>query len=137
MGFYPGVSKHADAVPLEIKPRTSITGQRFTLQSEQLYDIQIKVVSSDGSPLPWKRIGVAIQSVDRDPLACHIDHGVNEDGSYSFGYIPAGHYTVVSFVQPDFDDEQAGGPPFNWLQDKRDIEVTGHSEVVLKIVPKN
>jgi len=74
MGFYPGVSTHADAVPIEIKAQTSFTAKPLALRNEKLYDIRIRVVTSDGSPLPWERIGVAIQSADRDPLAYHIDH---------------------------------------------------------------
>jgi hypothetical protein len=137
MGFYPGVSTHADAVPIEIKAQASFSAKPFTLRNEKLFDIRIKVVTSDGSPLPWKRIGVAVQSADRDPLAYHEDHGVDEDGSYRFGYIPAGHYTVISFLHPDFDDEQSEGKPFNWTQDRREIDVTGRTQVVLKIAPKD
>ena len=136
MGFYPGVSKHADAVPIEIKGQTAFTVKPFTLRNENLYDIRIKVVTSDGTPLPWKRIGVAVQSAERDPLAYHEEHGVDEDGSYRFGYIPAGHYVVVSYADPDFSEGQPEEQPFNWTQDKREIDVTGHTEVVLKIVPK-
>jgi len=137
MGFYPGVSKHVDAAPIEIKVQTAFTAKPFTLRNEELYDIRIKVVTSDGSPLPWKRIGVAVQSADRDPLAYHIDHGVDEDGSYRFGYIPAGHYVVASYAHPDFSEGQPEEQPFNWTQDKRETDVTGGTEVVLKIAPKN
>jgi hypothetical protein len=137
MGFYPGVSTHANAVPIEIKPQTSLTVKPFALRNEKLYDIRISVVTSDGSRLPWERLGVAIQSADRDPLAYHEDHGVDEDGSYRFGYIPAGHYTVLSYAEPDFSEDKPEEQPFNWTQDKREIDVTGHTEVLLKIVPTN
>jgi hypothetical protein len=124
-------------VPVEIKAQASFRAKPFKLRNEKLFDIRIKVVTSDGSPLPWKRIGVAVRSAERDPLAYKEDHGVDEDGSYRLGYIPAGHYTVISFVQPDFDDEQSEGKPFNWTLDKREIDVTGRTEVVLRIAPKN
>jgi hypothetical protein len=137
MGFYPGVSRHADAVPIEIKAQTSFRTKPFRIRNEKLYDIRIKVVTLDGAPLPWKRIGVAVQSVVGDPLAYHEDHGVDEDGSYRFGYIPAGHYVVVSYTHPDVSDEQPEEQPLNWTQDKREVEVTGRTEVVLRINPKH
>ncbi len=138
MGFYPDGLKHSDAEQIDLKARSTIDAKPLKMHREELFDIKIKVVTSDGSPPPWKRIGVAVQSAERDPLAYNIDHGVDENGSYEFGYIPAGHYTVISFVQPDFDapeSERAG--PINWTQDRREIDVTGDTEVVLKITPKN
>ena len=136
IAFYPGVSTHADALPIEMKAQSTFKAKPLKLRNEKLYDIRIKVVTADGGPLPWKQIGVAVQSADRDPLAYNEDHGVNEDGSYRFGYIPAGHYTVTSFAQSDSDDEQAESQKFKWTQDKREIDVTGRTEVVLKIAPK-
>lgn len=138
MGFYPGVSKHSEAISIEVKAQTTITATPFKLHEESLYDIRIRVVTLDGSSLPWKRIGVAVQSPDRDPLSYHINHGVEEDGSYRFGYIPAGHYTVRSYAQPDFDEDpaRASVQAFDWRQDEREVDVIGNTEVILKIAPK-
>lgn len=137
IGFYPGVSTHADALPIEIKSQTSLNARPFMLHGQTLYDIRVSVVTSDGRPLPWQQIGVAVMSPDRDPLAYQESHGVAEDGSYRFGYIPAGHYTVISYAEPDFSEDQPADQLFNWTHDKREINVNGHTEVVLTIAPKN
>jgi hypothetical protein len=64
------------------------------------------VVTSDGSPLPWKNLGVSIDRNDLVPLSYHENHGVNEDGSYTFGLIPAGQYIVRDFFEPSHDQPQ-------------------------------
>jgi hypothetical protein len=136
MGLYPGVSKHADATPIELKAGSALTLTLFKLEKERLYDVRIKVITSDGSPLPFRQLGVAVKSPDRDPLAYNQHHHVGRDGSYSFGYIPAGRYVVTSYTTPDSDEANPGDHAFNWTNDNREIEVTGPTAVVLKIVPK-
>jgi len=44
---------------------------------------------------------------------------------------------VASYAHPDFSEGQSQEQPFNWTHDKREIDVTGRTEVVLKIAPKN
>jgi hypothetical protein len=131
MGFYPGVPKHSLALPLEVRPGTTSYNLQFSLSKEALFRVRIKAVLYDGSPLPWKKpwehVMVAIDSPDQDPLAYHESHGVNEDGSYTFGYIPAGRYTFATYISPA--DASA------WQPAKEEADITRNTEVVLKLLP--
>jgi hypothetical protein len=133
MGFYPGVMKHSQAVPVEVRAGTTVPDLQFTLFGEALYTVRIKVITADGSPLPWKNpwehLSVAIGSPDRDPLAYHQNHGVNEDGSYTFGLVPAGHYSVISYLHPspqELAGEQVVTDLSRWQPGKQEVEITGN-----------
>lgn len=134
MGYYPGVTKHSEALPIEVKAGANLSDLQFTVQKQSLYTVRFRVVTSDGSPLPWRNLGVAIDSPDRDPLAYHESHGVNEDGSYTLGLIPPGRYFVSSFIEPDFETSQVPAEVSKWRMAKQEADISGDTEVVLKLV---
>ncbi len=135
MGYYPGVIKHSEAVPLEVHGGDNLSGLHFTVQNQSLYTVRFRVVTPDGSPLPWKNIGVAIDSPDRDPLAYHENHGVDEDGSYRLGLIPPGHYVVSSHIEPDFESGQVPAEASKWRMARQEVDISGDTEVVIKLIP--
>jgi len=141
-GFYPGVTSEGEAKPVEVVAGQTLSGMDFRLQREQLYTVRLRVVTSDGSPLPWKNLGVAIDSPDRDPLSYHESHGVNEDGSYVLGLIPAGHYIVRAYFEPSYDQPQDEAiRNFRELTSKRrpgerEVDITGDADVSVQIEPK-
>lgn len=135
MGFYPGVMKHSEALPIEVGPKTKLEDVNFVVRSQPEYSVRFRIVSSDGGAVPWKNLAVAIDSPDRDPLAYHESHGVNEDGSYTLGLIPPGHYAVQTYLQPEFDDNGNPQAVPKWRMAKKDVDISGNTEVVLAISP--
>ena len=138
MGFFPGVWKHSEAVPVEVRPGPATTGLRFSVHLERIFTVSFRIVVQNGDPAPWKNLGIAIDSPDSDPLAYHEHHGVNENGTYALGGIPAGHYTVSTYFQPDFDQGEFKFPADleKWRPAKQEVDISGTTEVVLKLLQK-
>jgi hypothetical protein len=135
MGFYPGVAKHSEAAPIEVKAGATREGLEFGLRKEPIYTVRVQIVTSDGSPLPWENLGISIDSPDQDTLAYHENHGVDEDGSYTLGGIPPGHYVMSSYFEPGLHPEQAGAVAANWQPARREVDIAGNAEVTLRLVP--
>ena len=134
MGFYPGVMKHSDALPIQVVPKTRLDDVNFVMRTQPEYSVRFRIVSSDGAAVPWKNLGVRIDSPDRDALAYHESHGVNENGSYTLGLIPPGHYQVQTCLQPQFGEDDLQFVP-KWGMVKKDVEIRGNTEVDLVISP--
>jgi hypothetical protein len=120
MGFYPGVWKHADATSIEVKAGTTQNGFQFGTRNEAMYTVRFRILPGLGSPVNWRDWGIAVDSPDRDPLSYHISHGVENDGSYTFGGIPAGRYTVSGYSGRMRRTTQV-------------VDIVGPTEVVLKL----
>lgn len=135
MGFYPGVTRHSDALPIQVAAKTRLADVNFIVHAEPEYTVRFRIVSSDGSVVPWKNLGVAIDSPDRDALAYHENHGVNEDGSYTLGLIPPGHYAVQTYLEPELDNGGNPQPVPKWKMAKNDVEINGNTEIILVISP--
>jgi hypothetical protein len=137
MGYYPGVTKPSDATPLEIKPGGNLANVEFSVHRESLYTVRLRIVTSDGSPPPWKNLAVTVDSPERDELALHIDRDVSEDGSCTLNLVPPGHYSASAYIQPTFETGDAPPQVTKWKSDQKEINVMGDMEVVLKLIPAN
>ncbi len=135
MAYFPGVPHSFDAKIIDIAAGANISGIQFTVQQQPLYTVRFKIATPDGSPLPWRCLSIAIDSPERDRLAYHEDHGINEDGSYTLGLIPPGHYRVSSFVMPDFQTDQISPEALKWKMANLEVDISGNTEIVLKLVP--
>jgi hypothetical protein len=132
MAFYPGVNSQKDAIPLDIQPGVRLPDVRLTTLDERLYTIKIRAVTPDGSQLSCT--GVAVNSPDSDPLSYHIDGSLDDDGTYTFGYIPAGRYQVTAYFEPeDDDDDKPCSDSSKWKPAHQEIIVTGDTEVVIRM----
>jgi hypothetical protein len=134
IAFYPSVSSREQAIELDIKPGVRLPDIRLSTFHEPLYSIRIHVATPDGTQLSYKNgCGVVVDSVYRDPLSYHISHTLQADGSYTFGYIPAGKYVITTYFQPNF--EGGGYKPFpeasKWKQARQQVIVGGDTEVVI------
>jgi len=138
MAFYPGVYTHEEAVPLQIQAGSQLPDVSITTFREKLYRIRIHVVTPDGTSLSYKNgSGVLVDSVHRDPLSYHISHTLELDGSYTFGYIPAGKYVVATYFQPDFSSPQPKQFPeaSKWKAEQKEVIVSGNTDVVITMEP--
>jgi hypothetical protein len=138
MAFYPGVRSHSEATSLEIKPGVRLPDVKLTTVHEPLYTIRIRVLTPDGTQLSYKNgCGVAVSSVDRDPLSYHISHTLEEGGSYTFSFIPAGKYIVATYFQPDFSggEERPFPESSRWRAARQEIVVRGDTEVSIRMEP--
>ncbi|MCU1269074.1 MAG: Tissue inhibitor of metalloproteinase [Acidobacteriaceae bacterium] len=140
MGFYPGVYSQAEAIQLSIKPGVHLPDVKFTTLHESLYKIRIRVVTSDKTQLSYKNgCGVAVDSESRNPLSYHIDHTLEEDGSYTFGYIPPGKYAVTTYFEPNFEGDEP--KPFleasRWKLARQEVIVHGDTDVIVTMAPNS
>jgi hypothetical protein len=104
MGFYPGVTRSAEAAKIKVNAGETLSGLRFTIREESLYLLRICVVTPYGIMLSRKAgLMEGIDSPDPDRLAYHISHDAREDGCYSFAGVPAGRYSITSYFRPDYD----------------------------------
>jgi hypothetical protein len=138
IGFYPGVNSQADAVQLSIEAGVRLPDVTFTTFHESVYKIRIRVLASDNARLSYKNgCGVAVDSEDRNPLSYHISHTLEEDGTYTFGYIPPGKYQITTYFEPDSDGGEM--KPFpeaaKWKPARQEVVVRGDTEVVVQMEP--
>jgi len=138
MAFYPGAGFREHAIQLDVNPGTRLRDVKFTTFYEHLYTIRIRVVALDGTRLSYRNgCGVQVDSVYRDPLSYHINHTLEEDGSYTFGYIPAGKYVISTYFQPNFEGGEVRPFPeaSKWKQTRKEVVVGGNTEVVIQMEP--
>lgn len=136
VGYYPGVTERERAVPIDVKAGTNLSGVQLTVREQPVFTIHFRVVTSDGSPVPWENLRVAIDSPYTDPLAYHEDQGLDEDGSCELHLIPAGHYSVRTLVVPDSETGLVPAGVSKWQMATQEVDITGKTEVVLKLSPK-
>lgn len=140
IAFYPSVNSQAGAVQLSIQAGVRLPDVKFTTFHESVYRIRIRVLASDKTPFSDKNgCGVAVDSVERNPLSYHISHALEEDGTYTFGYIPPGKYQVTTYFEPDFEGGEMKPLPeaAKWKPARQEVVVRGDTEVVVHLEPTN
>ena len=138
IAFYPSVNSQSDAVQLSIQAGVRLPDVKLTTFREAVYRIRIRVLASDKTPFSYKNgCGVAVDSVGRNPLSYHESHTLEEDGTYTFGYIPPGKYQVTTYFEPDFEGGEI--KPFpeaaKWKPARQEVVVRGDTEVVVHLEP--
>jgi len=136
MGYYPGVAKRGDASVIEVKPGAKLKNLDFTVRKESLYTVSFRIQSSDGSPVPLDNLRVRIDSPDRDELAYHLDQHA-EDGEYTMGYVPPGHYMVRTYIQMDDPEQKVPAALTQWRMANQEIDIKSDADIVLKLSPAN
>jgi hypothetical protein len=138
MGYFPGVRKHAEAVPIDVRAGDNLSNLQFTVRKEPLYTVPFRIVTPDGSPLPLESLGVSVDSPDRDDLAYHLTQNGNENGLFYAGYVPPGYYTVQTYIQPDPETGKIPVELSKWRMAKQEVVIPSDTEiVVLKLTPVN
>jgi hypothetical protein len=140
IGFFPGVNSQSEAIQLSIQAGVRLPDVKFTTFRQSVYRIRIRVLAPDGTRLSYKNgCGVAVDSEDHNPLSYHINHTLEEDGTYAFGYIPPGKYQVTTYFQPDFESGEV--KPFpeaaKWKPARQEVVVRGDTEAVVRLEPTN
>jgi len=133
MGYYPGVAKHSEAVPIEVHAGDRLSKLDFTVWKQPVYTVSFHISTIDGSPPPLGRLGVSIQSPDRDALAYQLTQNRQKDGYYTVGYVPPGIYTVRTYLMPDLSEGEAPAQPFDWQMLDLQVEIKGDTTVELKM----
>jgi hypothetical protein len=133
MAFYPGVDSRRDAIPIQMERGVRLRDVKFTTFREALYTIKIRVVTPEGTPPSCKYgCAVTVHSVYRDPLSYHIGHTLNEeDGSYTFGYLPSGKYEVTAYFENNKDGGEPDPEAFKWQPAAQEVTVQGDTDVVI------
>lgn len=132
MGYYPGVSKRADATVIEVKAGAKLRNLDFTVRKEALYTVSFRIQSSDGSPVPLDNLRVRIDSPDRDELAYHLDQH-ESDGEFTMGYVPPGHYVVRTYIQMDDPEQKVPLELTKWRMANQEINIKSDADIVLKL----
>lgn len=136
MGYYAGAWRHADATIIEVKAGAKLQNLNFTVRKEPLYTVTFRIQSSDGSLVPLDNIRVRIDSPDRDELAYHLDQH-EEDGEYTMGYVPPGHYTVRTYIQMDDPEKKVSAELSKWQMANQEVEIKSDANIILKLNPAN
>jgi hypothetical protein len=80
-----------------------------------------------------------VDSEDSNPLSYHISNTLQEDGTYTFGYIPPGKYVITTYFEPNFQGGEL--KPFpgaaKWKRARQEIIVRGDTEVVVHMESAN
>lgn len=138
MGYYPSVYRHSEAVHIEVTAGSAQKLPSFQLHEESLYDIRIRAVTPEGTPPPAGGMFVAIRATEQDGLSYRIGSYLEENGARTFGFIPAGKYIVTCAFAPELNSEKFSKNIAMWLPSvEQNVLVTGNTEVVLKLIPKN
>lgn len=138
VGFFPGVSSQAEAVQLSIQRGVRLPDIKFTTFLESVYKIRIRVLAPDKTLLSYKNgCGVAVDSEDPNPFSYHISHTLEDDGTYTFGYIPPGKYHISTYFQPNFEGGAMTQFPeaTKWKPTSQEVVVRGNTEVVVNLEP--
>jgi hypothetical protein len=135
MGYYPGVSKNADATVIEVKAGAKLRNLDFTVRKEPLYTVSFRIQSSDGSPVPLDNLRVRIDSPDRDELAYHLDQH-ESDGEFTMGYVPPGHYVVRTYIQID-NEQKVPVELTKWRMANQEVDIKSDANIILKLNPSN
>jgi hypothetical protein len=136
MGYYPGVSKHAEATVIEVKAGAKLQKLDFTVRKESLYTVSFRIQSSDGSPVPLHNLRVRIDSHDRDELAYHEDQH-DEDGEYTMGYVPPGHYVVRTYIHMNDPEQKVPVELTKWRMANQEVDIHSDANITLKLNPSN
>lgn len=132
MGYYPGVTKHAEATVLEVKAGARLRNLDFSVRKESLYTVSFRIHSSDGSPVPLDNLRVRIDSPDRDELSYHEDQH-DEDGEYTVGYVPPGHYIVRTYIQMNGPEQKVPVELTKWRMANQEVDIKSDTNIVLKL----
>jgi hypothetical protein len=138
MGYYPGVRKNSEAVPIEIHPGDNLSNLKFAVIKEPLYTVKFRIVTPDGSPLPVHSLGISVDSPDRDALSYHLAQNGNENGIFYAGYIPPCYCTVQTYIQPNPETGEIPPELSKWRMAKQEVIIPSHAEIIeLKLNPLN
>ena len=129
IGYYPGAVRRSEATPIDVVAGGQLFDVKLRVHEERLYTVRFQIVTSDGSPVPWQSLGVAIESPNQGRFGYKVDHGVSEDGSYTFGLIPPGHYIVSTYVL------FAHLVLTKWQMARQEIDISGPEQVNVKLDP--
>lgn len=143
-GYFPGVTKHADANRIEVQAGKKSNDVSFVVQQEKLYTFRSRVVMSNVGPLPWstpgEHIAITLESAERGPLAYRLEQNAPEpDGYYRFNYVPPGRYTASIVLHRSYEEIAEHRPQAdlsNWIPERREISIDGDTEIVLKLTPR-
>lgn len=135
IGYYPGVPTVEQAGTVQVNAGDDLKNLNFTVEKQSLYTITFRLMTSDGTALPSKYLGVAVDGSQGDPLADHDTQDVEDDGSCGFIMVPPGHYSITTYLKPDPDTEQIPSEITKWGMVNKEVEVTGNIQVVLTLVP--
>jgi len=145
VGFYPGVKEGQFAVPIQVKADSNISNIKFRVFTQLLYTVQVRVVRSNGSPLPWKQPWLFVKVVMRSPEVSSVSYklarGLDEDGSCTFGYVPPGHYSITAYVHPPpppegISNDIARSDLYMWQRLEQEVTIAADSQIILKLAKK-
>jgi hypothetical protein len=138
MGYYPGVRKGSEAVPIEIHAGDNLSNVTFAVIREPLYTVKFRIVAPDGSTLPVHSLGVSVDSPGQDALSYHMTQNGNENGIFYAGYVPPCYCTVQTYIQPDPETGKIPPELSKWRMAKQEVVIPSDTEiVVLKLNPLN
>lgn len=133
-GYFPGTTNHSDAKPLEIAARAELKDISFGVQLQQVYTVRFQIKTSDGSSVP-SSLGIIVEQIPDDAISYHEAHILRRDGSYTFGLLPPGRYTIRTVAIPDDDSGKIPTDVARFGMARIETDVRGEGTVVVTISP--
>lgn len=135
MGYYPAGGEPSGATPLAVKAGSNISDLKITVLRERLYTVRCRILDPEGHGIS-SNVGFEIESAQRDALSYHTTQMKNRQGLFVVGFVPAGMYKVRTVLAPEAYSAQPPNELSIWEMAKKDVEITGDSEIVLQLTRK-
>jgi hypothetical protein len=132
-GYYPGVMAHAEAKLIEVHAGENLSDIQFAVGKVRVHTVLFRIVTSDGSALPLKQLGVSVDAAERDALSYHLAQNRTVKGVYPAGYVPQGRYLVQTYIRPEVRAGKIPAELAKWQMAKKEVNISSDSEVILKL----
>jgi hypothetical protein len=109
----------------------------FSVGKVRVHTVLFRIVTSDGTLLPFDKLGVSVDAADRDALSYHLSQNRNVNGIFPAGYVPPGRYLVQTYIRTPLKNEKLAAILAKWRMTKKEMNISSDSEIVLKLTPAN
>ena len=109
----------------------------FSVGKVRLHTVLSRVVSADGSQLPFAKFGASIDAPERDALAYHRTQTRNINGEFPAGYVPSGELLVQTYLRPDLKTGKIPAELMRWRMARQEMCIGTDSEIILTLSRAN
>jgi hypothetical protein len=136
-GYFSGAAKEQDATAVQVRAGDVLSDMHFSVGRARVHTVLFRIVTSDGTLLPFDKLGVSVDAADRDALSYHLSQNRNVNGIFPAGYVPPGRYLVQTYIRTPLKNEKLAAILAKWRMTKKEMNISSDSEIVLKLTPAN
>jgi hypothetical protein len=136
-GYFRAAKKEQDATTVQVHAGDAFSDMHFSVGEVRVHTVLFRIVTSDGSSLPFDKFGVSVDAADRDALAYHLAQNRSVNGIYPAGYVPPGRHLVQTHIRTPLKKEKLSATLAKWRMTRKELNISSDSEIVLKLTPAN